>query len=165
MGKQAFLTQLQHDASDSDDLRLEQQRQAWIADLQQLIAQMERWLADPNVASNVDVERKDREIAEDGLAVYAAPSLTLSFRTRQPRKVQILPRAMQVVGGILLGGDNQERRLVGASGRVDLVCGAGRETLLRFVGADGTLWRWLRADLDDPLDEESFFEALRRLLA
>ncbi len=83
----------------------------------------------------LETESGEQELVED-LGLYEIPTLTINFRTLG-RKVKVLPRGSQVVGGIFARADGREDRLVGASGRVDLVCGAGRVTLLRFIGDDG----------------------------
>lgn len=163
MGKQAFLEQLQQDADDSGAAREEDVR-AWLRDLRELMASLTQWLADPRFAESLHVEAAERELVEEGIGPYDVPTLMISVRTRHPRKVHVLPRSMQVVGGIVVQEHGKERRLMGALGRVDLLCGPARETLLRFVTDRGTTWRWLRGELGDSLDEESFFEALRQLM-
>lgn len=162
-GKQALLEQLQQDAGDGTPGALEQDKQTWLGDLRALIARLEGWLQGAEFRDKLHLEHQDWEIAEEDLGAYLVPTLTVVFRTKHPRKVQILPRGMYVVGGIFSDSDGKEHRLVGASGRVDVVCGPARETLLRFIADDGTTWRWLRRN--EELDEDGFFEVLRQLIA
>lgn len=162
-GKQALLEQLQQDAGDGAPVALAQDQQSWLRDLRTLMARLEGWLQGAEFRDKLHVERQDWEIVEEDLGAYLVPTLTVVFRTKYPRKVQVLPRGMFVVGGIFRDDDGKDRRLVGASGRVDVVCGPARETLLRFMSGGDTTWRWLRRN--EALDEDGFFEVLRQLIA
>lgn len=159
-GKQALLELLQREAGDANDVVLEQRQQAWIVDVKELMTRLAAFVADSSFEGKLETEPGTQELVED-LEPYEIPTLTINFRPLG-RKVKVLPRGLQVVGGIFTRADGQEDRLVGASGRVDLVCGPGRATLLRFIGDDGTTWRWLGREGE--LDENSFFEALTRLV-
>lgn len=164
MGKQALLERLQRDASPGGtdvETQLARDRDAWLVALRALMQQIRAWLSDKQLSESLQIRDDRVQILEEDLGEYTAPGLTIQSRTRHPRKVHVLPRAMQVVGGIF-SGEHGERRLLGAHGRVDLVAGAARETLLRFERDDGTVWRW--AHRDGELTEDSFFEALDELL-
>jgi hypothetical protein len=160
-GKQALLDLLQREAGEAKSEILEQRQLAWIADVGQLMTRLAAFVADSSFEGKLETETGEQELVED-LGPYEIPTLTINFRTLG-RKVKVLPRGSQVVGGIFTRADGREDRLVGASGRVDLVCGAGRVTLLRFIDHDGTTWRWLGREGE--LDENSFFEVLSQLVA
>lgn len=159
-GKEALLEVLQREAGEAKSDVLERRQQAWIDDVQQLMTRLDGFVADSSFEGKLETESGKQELVED-LGLYEIPTLTINFRTLG-RKVKVLPRGSQVVGGIFTRADGREDRLVGASGRVDLVCGAGRVTLLRFIGDDGTAWRWLGREGE--LDEDSFFEVLSQLV-
>jgi hypothetical protein len=161
-GKQALLELLQREAGEATDDALEHLRLAWIHDLDELMAQLRTWLEQPAFDRLLKIVIGTEELNEEDLT-YSVPVLTIVFQTRGRPEVKVVPRGMQVVGGIFKGADGKEGRLVGASGRVDLLRGPTRATLLRFVGHDGTTWRWLSRDGE--LDETSFFDVLRQLIA
>lgn len=160
-GKQALLELLHRETGEAKHDALEHLRRAWIHDLDELMALLEGWLAQPEFAKLLVVVVGAEELTEDDLT-YCVPTLTVSFQTPSRPEVKIVPRGMQVVGGIFTGADGKEGRLVGASGRVDILRGPIRATLLRFLGHDGTTWRWLSRD--GQLDETSFFDVLRQMI-
>jgi len=100
-----------------------------IDDLRRLFDQIREWLA-PGSGSLVIAEH-EIEIAEEDLGPYRVPAMTIRVRTGHPRTVHVEPKGMRVVGVVGVG----ERRLLGASGRVDLTCGPSRAILLRFLDA------------------------------
>ncbi len=161
--KQALAEKLLQDLRGTGDA-LTPKREEWVGDLQALMQQFQAWLGGPEFRDTLLVTEEPLELVEEDLGAYTVPSLRVQSQTRHPREVHVKPRAMQVVGGIAFSGHGSQRRIVqGAAGRVDLVSGAARQTLLRFVQDDGTSWRWLHRDGE--LTEDSFFAVLSELFA
>ncbi|MBL9025150.1 MAG: hypothetical protein JNL21_23330 [Myxococcales bacterium] len=141
---------------------LDRKKDEWVDDLRSLLAQLRAWLADGEAAGTVSFREHEIELAEEDLGPYIVPALEIQVRTRHPASVHILPRGMRVLGVVVAG----PTRLVGACGRVDMMCGPSRVILLRFRSEGATSWK---AVLDDGrteiLDKDGFATALSYLLA
>lgn len=136
------------------------QRAEWIDDLAALMRNIRAWLAPAVEQQLARIEPREVELDEPDTGPYEADALTIHLGDR---KVAVEPRGMRIVGVMAAGG----RRVVGASGRVDLVSGPARATLLR--SADRA-WRIASVDGWEPgrdavaLDAESFADTLAELI-
>jgi hypothetical protein len=103
----------------------EKTRDEWIAEVDRLIADLERWAA----RRDWGTRREDKEIVEDGIGAYRAPVLTIQAPTG---RVYFNPVAREVLG---------------ASGRIELYAtpSFAEAVLLHRDGA----WRFYSGDLDD----------------
>ena len=115
------------------------------------------WLAEGAYGDLLRVEPAEVELAEEDLGVYRAPALRIRARTTHPRTAKVEPKGMRVVGVIAAG----DRRIVGARGRVDVTCGAGRAILLRMGKDDWRLLEPRRSPVE--LTEDAFAGALTEL--
>ncbi len=158
---QELLKRLSAEKVEAVDEALARKKEEWLADLKRLFHQLRTWLADGEAEGTVAISDQEIEIAEEDLGPYRVPAMEIRIRTRSPQTIHVHPKGMRVVGVVSAG----PRRLVGASGRVDLACGPSRVILLRFR-SDGTT-RWT-AILDDgtkeDLTRDSFATAIAYLL-
>jgi len=165
-GKQALLEKLRQDAPGVKTVEehLQDRKREWLADLDELMGTLAGWLADGEHQGLLRIERRDVEVAEEDLGPYSAPALSIRTLTAHPRTIQVQPRGLRVAGVIAAAGG----RIVGAHGRVDITCGAGRMILLRMrepVSAPITAWKLVLSDGKmAPLTEDAFSEALTELL-
>jgi hypothetical protein len=156
-----LLKKLAEDKNVTVEASFERQKAEWLADLARLFTHLKQWLAPGQDAGTVSIDDGETEIAEEDLGPYRAPTLKIRIRTGHPRTVIVEPKGMRVVGVITAG----ERRLVGASGRVDLTSGPSRAMLLRFRDAGNTTWKIILDDgTKDELSSDSFANALGFLI-
>jgi hypothetical protein len=138
-----------------------EKRDEWVADVSKLMNDVAAWLGPAIEKKLVRVERGEVDIDEQDTGPYRVAALTIHLGER---KVEVKPRGMRVVGVVPAGGG---KRIVGARGRVDLVSGPARATILRK--ADRT---WQVAAVDGwpsekeavPLTQETFTDALSELI-
>ncbi len=136
----------------------QRQQLSWLSDLSKLRDDIKNWMG-PVVEDNaVTVKDKIFPTTEPDLGTYDAPGLELDLLTEPLQVVLVRPRGLRVVGVVESGG----RRIVGASGRVDLECGVKREIILRFRRDDATSWCSFGTGNKRELSEEVFFELLAR---
>jgi hypothetical protein len=107
------------------DEQLELDRQQWLQDLSSLMKALRSWLKEGEEEQVFKIEDDKVELVEQDLGAYEAPSLRIFARTLG-RTVKVLPKGLRIVGSVQDGA-----RLVNAKGRVDLISGARRCTLLR----------------------------------
>ncbi len=138
-----------------------EKRDEWVADVARLMSDITAWLAPAIDKKLVRVERGEVHIDEQDTGPYRVAELTIHLGER---KVEVKPRGMRIVGVVPAGGG---KRIVGARGRVDLVSGPARATILRK--ADRT---WQLAAVDGwptdkeavPLTQETLTDALSELI-
>ncbi|HSN97002.1 MAG TPA: hypothetical protein VLS89_01850 [Candidatus Nanopelagicales bacterium] len=165
-GKEALLERLRREApGDKQTVQeyWERQTQEWIDDLQSLMETLAGWLDQAEQEGLLSVERQHVELAEEDLGPYDVPALAIHLRTTHPRIIRVHPRGLRIVGVIVAG----DHRIVGARGRVDITCGAGRTMLLRFKDKDHeTSWSVIQPDgTGVPLTEDGFSDVLNELTA
>jgi hypothetical protein len=134
------------------------QRSLWLTDLSELRDSIKNWMGPVVVANAVTVEDKLFSTTEPDLGTYDAPGLELALLTEPHQVVLVRPRGLRVVGVVQSG----EHRIVGASGRVDLECGAKREIILRFRQEEATTWYSFGTGKKRELNEDVYFELLAR---
>jgi hypothetical protein len=132
----------------------------WIADVSKLLDDVTAWLGPAVEKKLVRIERIEIEIDEQDTGAYHVGALTIYLGER---KVEMKPRGMRVVGAIPSGG----RRIIGARGRVDLMSGPARATILRksdrswqLAAVDG----WPSDKEAVPLTQETLTDALSELI-
>jgi hypothetical protein len=143
------------------DAHWAEKREEWIADVATLMKSIGEWLAPVVDAKLAMVERRTIELDEADTGPYSVDALTIHLGERE---VRVDPRGMRVVGVIAAGG----KRIVGARGRVDVISGPARATILRT--ADRT---WQLATVDGwpsdrgavALDADTLTDALYELIA
>ena len=153
-----FLKKLSADKVESVQEALGRQKNDWVEDLRGLFARIREWLGPGVLNGTLAIDDREVEIAEEDLGPYRVPAMTIRVRTGHPRKVDVEPKGMQVVGVVGIGG----RRLLGALGRVDITSGPARVILLRFRDAGQTRWKLL---LDDGTKEDLTSDAFAMALA
>jgi hypothetical protein len=138
-----------------------EKRKEWINDVAALMKSIGEWLA-PAVEKNlVRLEPRRIPIEEPDTGPYEVDALTIHLGDRD---VRVEPRGMRVVGAIAA----DERRMVGARGRVDLVSGPARATILR---RNDRTWQLATVDGWSPdkggvtLDADALTDALAELIA
>jgi hypothetical protein len=137
-----------------------QKRAEWIEDVAALMANIRQWLAPAIAKKLVTVEARKVELDEPDTGPYEVDALTIYLGDRE---VAVEPKGMRVVGIIPAGG----KRIVGARGRVDLVSGPSRATLLRRSDRS-----WQLATVDGwgpgreavPVDADRLADALAELI-
>jgi hypothetical protein len=137
------------------DEHREAQKREWLAALEALFTDIERWVKPAVSAGVLATSRSTTEVLEQDFGTYQAPVLRIQGAELT---VRIEPVGVRVVGVVSGGG----RRLLGLKGRADLVCGPIRIPLVRRQTGD-----WQAVPLrGDPrtLDEESFAELLSEVL-
>ena len=161
----AFLDKLRKETPGAQTVeeRFEQQKREWIADLGKLMEQLGSWLSKGEAEGLIRIDRRKIELAEEDLGLYEVPALTIHLRTTHPRSIKVEPRGMRIVGVVVEGAKTAAReRLTGAEGRVDLVCGAERVTLLRSRQRD---WKIVdRTGCTSDFTEAAFIETLDDLI-
>jgi hypothetical protein len=143
------------------DAHWAEKKQEWIDDVAALMGSIAAWLAPAVDEKLARIERRTLELDELDTGPYVVEALTIHLSDRE---VRVEPRGMRVVGVIAAG----EKRIVGARGRVDLVSGPARATILRRT--DRT---WQLAAVDGwptdrdavALDAETLSDALAELIA
>jgi|HubBroStandDraft_6_1064221.scaffolds.fasta_scaffold271945_2 hypothetical protein len=147
------------DAPQSVEEYWRRQKGAWLDDLHALRTRVRGWLA-PLVEDRLATV-EDREFAADepDYGHYVAPGLEISLLSDEPRSVVLLPRGGRIQG--IAGPPG--KRVVGASGRVDVECGPNREILLRIADKGGAGWWSFAGGEKRALDEELFFELVARV--
>lgn len=159
MGIESLVEKLQSQPKTVDE-HWAGKKQEWIDDVAALATNIVEWLS-PAVEKHVArVERRKLAIDEPDTGPYEVDALTIYLGDRE---VRVEPRGMRVVGVIATGKD----RIVGARGRVDLVSGPARATILRR--ADRT---WQLATVDGwpsdksavPLTADTLADALAELI-
>jgi hypothetical protein len=159
MGMENLLKKLQ-DQPKTVEEHFAEKKQEWIEDVAALISAMETWLK-PLVDGNLArLERRTVDLDEPDTGGYSVDALTIYLGGRE---VKVEPRGMRIVGVVPTGRD----RVIGARGRVDLVYGPSRATILRRSGgswqlasADG--WPADKSAVD--LTQETFADALAELI-
>lgn len=159
MGMENLLRKLQ-DQPKTVEEHFAEKRQEWIDDVAELIDSMEEWLAPVVEKGLARLERRSVDIDEPDTGPYSVAALTIHLGERA---VKVEPRGMCVVGVVRTGSD----RIIGARGRVDLISGPSRATVLRrsngtwqLASADG--WPADKSAVD--LTEETFADALAELI-
>ena len=160
MGIERLVEKLQSQPKTVDEHWAEK-KQEWIDDVAALATNIAGWLAPAVEQRLARVERRKLEIDEADTGPYAIDALTIHLGDRE---VRVEPRGMRIVGVIPTGA----ARIVGARGRVDLVSGPARATILRR--ADRT---WQLATVDGwptdksalPLTAETLADALAELIS
>jgi len=138
----------------------EQKKAEWVADLHHLMSMIAGWLADARQEGLLSLEEKKIQLGEEDLGPYEVPTLEIQTLNRNPRKVHVVPRGMRIVGFV-----SKAKRLVGAEGRVDILSGPARSTLLRKRTKGATTWNVVLQDGSTaPLDEEAFFKVFNEFL-
>lgn len=123
VGIEKLVAKLESQPQTVDDYWAEKRRE-WVDDLGALMTSIAEWL-EPAVAKNlVRIERRKFELDEAETGPYAVDALTIHLGDRE---VHVEPRGMRVVGVVTSGNT----RIIGARGRVDLVSGPARATILR----------------------------------
>src|SRR5450432_1025908 len=102
-----------------------EKRDEWIADVSKLLDEVTAWLGPAIEKKLVRIEPGEIELDEQDTGPYRVGTLTIHLGGR---KVEMKPRGMRVVGAIPSGGG---KRIIGARGRVDLMSGPARATILR----------------------------------
>ncbi len=159
-GQQALLEKLRGDAVDAEtiDEALRRQQGDWLRDLETLMDTIDGWLSEGKAEGLWRVERRTVELAEEDLGAYAAPAVSIHARTAHPRTVKVEPRGMRVAGVVIAS----DRRIVGARGRVDVTCGAGRAILLRMAPG---MWKLVPpSGVQTELTNDSFSATVAELL-
>jgi hypothetical protein len=136
----------------------ERQKLIWIAYLSALRDHMNRWLAPVVDAGLAKIEGMDFSIEEPDLGHYMAPGSTIELLIDEPKAILVRPRGARIVGLV----EDSGRRVIGASGRVDLEWGVNRQILLRFGIADDARWYSFADGAKRQLNEELFIELLAR---
>jgi hypothetical protein len=142
----------------------EQKKNEWVEDLEKLVATIVEWLAQARDEGLLAIEKKTVELREQDTGPYDVPTLEIHTRTRHPRTVRVLPRGMRIVG--VIGADAAQRaRKPLVAGRVDVISGAVRATLLRARKAGKTSWEIVLSDgTTNPLNEERFIASFNELI-
>ncbi|HTN84368.1 MAG TPA: hypothetical protein VL242_11800 [Sorangium sp.] len=160
MGIERLVEKLQSQSKTVDEHWAEKKLE-WIEDVAVLATNIEEWLAPAVEQRLARVERRKLELDEPDTGPYEIDALTIHLGDRE---VRVEPRGMRVVGVVGTGA----ARIVGARGRVDLVSGPARATILRR--ADRT---WQLATVDGwptdksavPLTADTLADALAELIA
>lgn len=159
MGMEQLLRKLEDQPKSVVEHFAEKKRE-WIADVAKLITTLEEWLQPLVEKKLARLERRAVELDEPDTGPYSVDALTISLGDRE---VKVEPRGMRVVGVVRSGND----RIVGARGRVDLVSGPSRATILRrsngawqLASVDG--WPSDKSAMD--LTVETFADALAELI-
>jgi len=125
----------------------DQQRQEWLAALQDLYQQVQQFLEQPIREGSARVENRQINITEAHLGEYATTELLLVVGDE---RVRFVPKG---------------RNVLGAAGRVDVLGEAGEAM---FVLEPGRQWLVVRSKYPHlqlvPLTPESFEEALRAVM-
>src|SRR5262245_22201332 len=124
----------EHAGAESADDSWRRQRDAWVADLDELRRSMVRRLGPVCEAGKARWKDRDFDLMEPDTGQYSAPGLEIELLAGEPRVVVVRPRGMRIVGVVQPGG----ARIVGARGRVDVEYGVAREILLRFTDSGAT---------------------------
>ncbi|MCB9585263.1 MAG: hypothetical protein H6718_07690 [Polyangiaceae bacterium] len=135
------------------------QQEQWVADLRALRESIRGWLEPLTTERAVRLQNIDFSTTEPNLGQYMAPGLAIEILSDPPKRVELRPRGMGIVGFVEPDGT----RIVGASGRIDLECEFRRETVLRFREEGGTRWCWFAGGKKVEVDEASFFDLLGRV--
>jgi hypothetical protein len=138
-----------------------EKRDEWVADVAKLMRDVAEWLRPAIEKGLVKIDPYRVKFDEPDSGAYDIDALTIHLGERE---VHMTPRGMRVVGVVPSGG----KRIVGARGRVDLVSGPARATILRK--SDRT---WQLATVDGwssekeavPLTQETMTDALGELIA
>ena len=118
-------------------------RQSWLENLQDLFDRIDVWLT-PAKGLGLSVERQEFALEEEDLGNYIF--VGRSLRLPDGRSIVIKPVAAAVVGAL---------------GRVDMICGVRRVTLL--LTSNG--WVVAKRSGAEALNEDHFFAALSELSA
>ena len=154
MTMQDLITRLK-DRPKAGDEHLEEEQREWRRALDQLFAEIERWVAPAVGAGVLTTRRSEIEVTEQDYGSYMAPVLEI----RDGRlTVRLAPVGGRVAGVVVSGGE----RHLGLRGRVDLVCGPIKVPLVRTSSG---AWRALplRGQPRD-LTESTFAEILGEVL-
>jgi hypothetical protein len=152
-GLRAHLKQWKADAeaSEADQVALERQRTAWIADLESLMDRLHAWLREPEREGLLTISREGTTVTESKYGTYDVPAMII--QAPGPHSVHVHPVGLDVIG---------------SAGRVDLDSGPRKARLLRQSNGAWKVAlpsRVSRAILDlDDLSEETFVSALEHLL-
>ena len=157
MGIDNLLRKLEQQPKTVDEHWAEKRRE-WVEDVASLMRSIAEWLAPALEKDLARLEPRRLKLEEPDTGAYEVDALTIYLGDRE---VRVEPRGMCVVGVVTTG----DRRIVGARGRVDLISGPARATILRR--RDRT---WQLATVDGwapdkggiPLNAEALGDALAR---
>lgn len=143
----------------------EKKKQEWIQDLENLRRTISQWLQRGVDRGLLKLESRTITLDEPDLGTYDAPALDIQIQTKGgAHVVKVEPRSLRVVGVIPTPGV----RIVGAVGRVDLICGPARAMLLRRSPGK---WQFVAVDREFSsgssvidLSEDSLAEVLAELI-
>lgn len=110
-----------------DDSKWARKKEEWLQDLNDVIDQIYTWLKQAQARGVLDLQRHTLSVHEQDIGTYDAPALKIKLKRGAPREIRIEPKGMSVVAAIPAPG----RRVQGARGRVDFICGPARAMLLR----------------------------------
>ena len=130
MGMNDLLKKLENQPQTVEQV-FEANRNQWIADVGELLTTIEGWLSPLVQARHVRLERRTIQIDDPDTGPYDVAALTIFLADRE---VKVEPRGMRIVG-VIPGKD----RIVGARGRVDVVSGPSRATILRSASGQWQL--------------------------
>ncbi len=154
MSMQDLMEKLRERPKTVEEHRQEQKRE-WLAALNALFEEIERWIAPAAQEGLLRVSRSEVEIIEEDIGSYHAPILEI----RDDRLlVRLVPVGARVAGVVVSGGT----RHIGLRGRIDLVCGPIQIPIVR---SSSGMWKALplRGEPKD-LNEETFSEILSEVL-
>jgi hypothetical protein len=134
--------------------------QRWVSDVDRLFKSAEEWLSAEIAAGQIGVHEQAEQVAEPTGDRYEFKKLAIQLNNDP--LLLLVPRGMHAPGIILKYND----RIMGASGRVDMVNFANRRWIGLYRAADGI---WLMPGSDGqsawvPLDKDQFRSAMARLL-
>jgi hypothetical protein len=131
-------------------------RDEWIADVRDVLSQMQRWLAP--LGTRATVTTADFPFSEPDVGAYRAPGASIELHG-VPASIDVTPAGLQIEGVRLTDG----RFTAGMRGRISLSYGALKIPIVRRP--DRTWWvsTFTHPDLR-PLNDTTFSEALVDLL-
>lgn len=139
--------------------RLVQRRDQYIRSVEELIADIKKWL-EPAIQDGIMVlEEFQQSIAEDGVGAYLAKGLKITLKNKEGMTVVIEPVGAMNIG---LHGGRRDRPVASLWGRVELSCGPMRIPLgLTEAGK----WKAIPMQGEPAeLDEQTFAEILSEVL-
>lgn len=160
MGIEKLLQTLEQQPKTVEQHWVEKKRE-WLEDVAGLMGSIAEWLAPVVEKKLARIERRVVAIEEADTGPYEADALTIHLGDRE---VRVEPRGMRVVGVIVA----DEKRIVGARGRVDLVSGPARATILRRADRTwqlATVDGWPASKTAITLSSETLADALAELIA
>jgi hypothetical protein len=144
-----------------DDMLRRRSREEWMAAVDQLLAQLRKWLHEAGAADFLELEPLELDQREQGLGTYHIRGLAIHFGETT---VKVLPAGRHVLAHL---GPYAEPGHDKAEGRVDITNGADKYYLYRKLNDAGET-QWLvqhERSAMRPLDREQFETILQDLLA